>query len=107
MSCRSAGSGCYLCRWAAGAEHGVAMFDEDVGEDVDGRQRGQRDGTVARPDQVHPEHTGQVGRTHLVDEALPRHLKATDRRFNEFMSNKHVDKEYSSNSDVQNKEGNN
>lgn len=71
---RVAGSGCYLCRRAAGAEHGVEMFDEDLGEDVDGGQSGQRDRTLARPNQVHPEHTGQIRRTHLVHDALLRHL---------------------------------
>lgn len=58
--CRGAVSGCYLCRWAAGAEHGVEMFDEDLGEDVDGRQRREGDGAVTRPQQVHAEHAGQV-----------------------------------------------
>ncbi len=74
--CCAAGSGCYLCRWAAGAEHGVEMFDEDLGEDVDGGQGGQRDRTLTRPNQVHPEHAGQIGRTHLVHDALLRHLTA-------------------------------
>lgn len=49
------------------------MLDEDLGEDVDGGQSGQRDRTVTRPDQVHPEHTGQIGRAHLVHNALQRH----------------------------------
>ncbi len=70
----AAASGCYLCRWAAGAEHGVEMFNEDLGEDVDGSQRRQRDGAVTRPQQVHSEHAGQIRRTHLVHDALLRHL---------------------------------
>lgn len=76
---RAGASGCYLCSRAAGAEHGVEVFDEDLGEDVDGHQSAQRDGAVSRPDQVHPEHAGQVRRTHLVDDALLRHLTTTHR----------------------------
>lgn len=74
----SVGSGRYLSRWAAGAEHGVKVFDEDLREDVDGSQSAERDRTVTRPNQVHPENTGQVGRTHLVDDALLGHLTATN-----------------------------
>ena len=58
-----------------GAKHCVEMLDENLSEDVDGRQSSQRDGTMARPNQVHPEHTGQIRRTHLVHNALLRHLK--------------------------------
>lgn len=71
----SAALGQYLTSGAAGAEHGVKVFDEDLGEDVDWCQRRQRDGAVTRPNQVDPKHTGQVGRAHLVDDALPRHLQ--------------------------------
>ena len=68
------GSGGHLGGGAAGAEHGVEMLDEDLGEDVDGGQRRQRDGAVTRPQQVHAEHAGQVGRTHLVLDAPLGHL---------------------------------
>lgn len=57
------------------------MLDEDLRKDVDGRQGVQRDGAVTGPHQVDPEHTGQVRRTHLVDEALLRHLRRTHVRF--------------------------
>lgn len=73
-------SGRYLSRWAAGAEHGVKVFDEDLCEDVDGSQSGERDRAVTRPNQVHPENTGQVRRTHLVDDALLRHLTTTNHK---------------------------
>lgn len=55
----------------------MEMLDEDLRKDVDGRQGVQRDGAVTGPHQVDPEHTGQVRRTHLVDEALLRHLRRT------------------------------
>lgn len=84
---RAGASGCYLCSWAAGAEHGVEVFDEDLGEDVDGHQGAQRDGAVSRPDQVHPEHAGQVRRTHLVHDALLRHLKTTQRLISSRINN--------------------
>lgn len=56
------------------------MFDEDLGEDVDGRQGAQGDGGVARPDQVHAEDARQVGGAHLVDDALLRNLKEPKQR---------------------------
>lgn len=71
-------SGCYLSRWAAGAEHGVEVFDEEFGEDVDRHQSSERDRTVTRPNKVYPEDTGQVRRTHLVHDALLGHLRRTD-----------------------------
>lgn len=53
------------------------MLDEDLSEDVDGRQVAQSDGTLTRPNQIDPEDAGQVGRTHLVNDALEGHLKDT------------------------------
>lgn len=52
----------------------MEVFDEDLGEDVDGCERAQRDGAVARPHHVDPEDARQVGRAHLVDHALLGHL---------------------------------
>lgn len=73
------GSGCYLSRWAAGAEQSVKVFNEDLSKDVDGHQSGQRDGTLPRPNQVHPENTGQVRWTHLINNALLRnHVEEAD-----------------------------
>lgn len=70
-----AASGRRLSGGAARPQHRVEMFDQDLGEDVDGSQSRQRDRTLTRPNQVHPEHTGQVRRTHLVDDAFLRHLR--------------------------------
>lgn len=53
----------------------MEVFDEDLGEDVDGRERTQRDGAVARPHHVDPEDARQVGGAHLVDDALLGHLR--------------------------------
>lgn len=50
------------------------MFDEDLSEDVDWCKSTERDGAVTRPQQVDSKHTGQVGRTHPVDDALLRNL---------------------------------
>lgn len=52
----------------------MEVFDEDLGEDVDGCESAQRDGAVARPHHVDPEDARQVGRAHLVDDALLGHL---------------------------------
>lgn len=76
ISCRRP-SGHHLCRWAAGAEHGVEVLDEELSEDVDGGQSGQGDGAVTRPDQVHAKNTRQVRWRHLVYDAFLRHLKGT------------------------------
>lgn len=57
-----------------GGEDAVKVLYEDLCEDVDGRERPQWRGAVSRPHHVHPEHTGQVGRAHLVDQALLGHL---------------------------------
>lgn len=85
------GSGCYLSRWAAGAEQSVEVFDEDLSEDVDRHQSGQRDGTLPRPNQVHPENTGQVRWTHFINDTLLRnHVEETDQvlQHNEMMFGK-------------------
>lgn len=55
-------------------EYTVKVLYEDLSEDVDGRERPQWRGAVSRPQHVHPEYTGQVGRAHLVDQALLGHL---------------------------------
>lgn len=58
----------------------MEVLDEDLGEDVDGRQSADRHRAVTRPHQVDPKHAGQVGRAHPVDDALLRHLR-TERPF--------------------------
>ena len=55
-------------------EHGVAVLDENLGEDVDGGQGGEGHAPLGGPQQVHAQHTRQVGGAHLVHDALHGHL---------------------------------
>ena len=57
-------------------EDGVAVLDEDLGEDVDGPQGCQAHGPLGGPQQVDPQHAGQVGGAHPVHDALLGHLLA-------------------------------
>ena len=54
----------------------MAVLDEDLGEDVDGGQGGEGHATLWGPQQVDPQHARQVGRAHLVHDALGGHLLA-------------------------------
>lgn len=58
-----------------GAEHHRVMLDDELREDVDGGQGAERHRAVVGPNQVDAKHTGQVGRAHLVDDALLRNLE--------------------------------
>lgn len=52
----------------------MVVLDQDLGEDVDGGQGAERHGALTRPHQVDPEHAGQVGGAHPVNDALLGHL---------------------------------
>ena len=70
------GSGRNLSRGAAGAKHGGVVLDEELGEDVEGREGGQGHGALGWAGQVHPKHTRQVGGAPRVVDALLGHLPA-------------------------------
>ena len=54
----------------------MAVLDEDFCEDVDGGQGREGHAALRGPQQVNPQHARQVGRAHLVHDALGGHLLA-------------------------------